>query len=151
MSHERRFGRIAIILLLAILPCGLLLPLVNGLNVFLYATYAVPGALLAIRRPRNVIGWLLLTIAVGYLYISTSPTFDPVALASGRVAPYDLAIAWVNGWAGSATVSALLALIIVFPTGRLPRVGGIDRLWRRSGPRRRPPSSARSHRHWRSG
>jgi hypothetical protein len=54
-------------------------------STFLYATYA-SGALLAIRRPRNVIGWLLLMIAVGYLYISTSPTFDPVALASGRVA-----------------------------------------------------------------
>ena len=57
------------------------------LNLGVSATYAVPGALLAIRRPRNVIGWLLVMIAVGYLYSSTSPTFDPVALASGRAAP----------------------------------------------------------------
>ena len=120
MSHEKPLGPIAIVLLGAILLCGPILPLLNPLNLFLSVSYAVPGALLAIRRPRNVIGWLLVMIGVGYLYTSTSPTFDPVTLASGRAAPYDLAIAWVNGWAGPMVLSALLALIIVFPTGRLP-------------------------------
>ena len=73
MSHERPFGRVAIVLLGATLAWWPLLPLLDPINLGVYATYAVPGALLAIRRPRNVIGWLLLLIAIGYFYTSTSP------------------------------------------------------------------------------
>ncbi len=62
MSHEKPLGPIAIVLLGAILLCGPILPLLNPLNLFLSVSYAVPGALLAIRRPRNVIGWLLVMI-----------------------------------------------------------------------------------------
>lgn len=121
MSHERPFGRIALVLIAAILPWLPLLPLFDPLNSFLYATYAVPGVVLAVKRPQNVIGWLLIAVALGYLYTATSPTtFDPVAIAAGRAAPLDVALLWVQGWSAGAMLEALFALIIVFPTGRLP-------------------------------
>lgn len=120
MSGERPVGRIALPLVAAILPWLPLLPLFDPLNSFLYATYAVPGVVLAVKRPRNVIGWLLIAIALGYLYTATSPTSDLVAIAAGRAAGLDLALLWVQGWSAGAMLEALFALIIVFPTGRLP-------------------------------
>ncbi len=83
--------------------------------------FATVGALIAVRRPRNAVGWLLLAItlafaarALGLVYVLTPSN------------PGFLAVAWVASWAWSVWMAlAGIFLPLVFPDGRLP-----SRRWR---------------------
>ncbi len=78
------------------------------------------GTLIIVRRGRNVVGWLcwlgglLAALAFGagaYAELSMSlPGGLPGALAAG----------WFDLWLGTAWVSVLLLIPLVFPDGRLP-------------------------------
>ena len=85
------------------------------------AITGVLGVLIATRRPRNPIGWLLLAIAVG----------NAVYLPADFVAIYGQLHgvkpdgwvewpAWVFNWTGAFGAFLLMILIFVFPNGRLP-------------------------------
>lgn len=78
--------------------------------------YAVAGAVVAARRPRTPIGWLLLLVALAFALQSVGETY---------VADLDHAGAAYVGWVGSLTwhvwlAAAAVFLPLVFPTGRLP-------------------------------
>jgi hypothetical protein len=98
-------GRVVLALLLA---GGFAVALTSALGL-LFVPYALIGALLAIRRPGNSIGWLL--VAIGWaLALLNVPTIDATAQQA----------------TGKAVFLLLFALAVVFPSGRLP--GG---RWRR--------------------
>ncbi len=114
-------GRLALV---GILVAGTIMAAANPLNVLFFETYSLVGAYLVFRRPRNVIGWLLLGIAFGFIATSPPPDVDAAALIGGHATPRDTVTTWIAGWSGWATYVALLALTIVVPSGRLPQAKG---------------------------
>jgi hypothetical protein len=121
-----RGGRIVLTLLLA---SGFVVALPSGQGLLFFLPYALIGTLLAIRRPGNSIGWLL--VAIGWaLALLDIPPIDATAdqFASGTVPWLQAVIAVLSGGATVKAVFLLLfALAVVFPSGRLP--GG---RWRRT-------------------
>lgn len=85
-----------------------------------YGPYAAVGGFLAIRRPRNVIGWLLIGIGVAFIGTTTPPGLDLERLAAGTGPARDVAYAWASTWAGGASFLLYAALAITFPSGHLP-------------------------------
>ena len=86
--------------------------------------YAGISSILVARRPRNIIGWVLLgmgwTFAVSFLPIDATPHELETLTAS----PVQEAIAWLSVWTVSFTFTLFALLAFTFPTGRLWRVGG---------------------------
>jgi hypothetical protein len=84
-----------------------------------YVPYAGVGSMLVARRPRNVIGWVLLgmgwTFAVSFLPIDATAHELQTLTAS----PLQMAIAWLTDWTVSLTFALFAALAFSFPTGRL--------------------------------
>jgi signal transduction histidine kinase len=86
------------------------------------ANVAVPvvGFVLASRRPRNRVGWLLLvaSLALGLggfasAYGLHALVADPGSLPAGR------AFAWLSNWIWVIPVAMLASVFLLFPTGRL--------------------------------
>ena len=83
--------------------------------------FAVVGALIVSRQPRNAIGWLLTVVVGAFLvgeplekYIdhlagSSPPTTVPLVLA-----------VWFNNWGWLVLIFSLLLILLLFPTGRPP-------------------------------
>lgn len=85
-----------------------------------YVSYAAVGAFLAIRRPENPIGWILIGIAVAFLLTTTPPGIDARAIAAGRPTLRDVTYAWLWSWSGRTLFLGYFALMVIFPTGHLP-------------------------------
>ena len=117
------------LLLIALLAGGTFIGIAWAFDPFallFWASYASVAALLIVRRPRNVIGWLLLAIAFGFIGTTSRPAVDLAALEQGVGSIGDELWMWVGSWAGAATFIGFFTLMLVFPSGRLP--GG---RWRR--------------------
>jgi hypothetical protein len=86
-----------------------------------YVPYAGVGSILVARRPRNVIGWVLLgmgwTFAVSFLPIDATAQELQTLTAS----PLAMTIAWLTKWTVSLTFALFATLAFAFPTGRLAR------------------------------
>ncbi len=95
------------------------------------ALYAGVGALLAVRRPRNAIGWIFLGILLVFAITSAAEAFGGAAVQSGGSLPdgLPLALIWVETWAFQALFGLYYVLTLVFPSGSLPR-GRIGRFVR---------------------
>ena len=112
-------GRVALALLLA---GGFVVALPSGQGLLFFLPYALIGTLLAIRRPGNSIGWLLVAIGWALALLDIAP-IDAKALqfASGTESWSQAVIAVLSGGATVKAVFLLLfALEVVFPSGRLP-------------------------------
>jgi hypothetical protein len=79
---------------------------------------ALVGSVLAVKRPRNPIPWLLAVGAIGYL------AYPPVVVAVGRAlaadpvptwAPY---VAWIGNWVWVVGQAGMTYLLLLFPDGR---------------------------------
>jgi hypothetical protein len=119
--NERSLGMPGRILLLLPLGIGLVFARIDPFTVFFFSSYAAVGALLVVRRPGNVIGWLLIWIAFGFIATTTAPAMDIDALRAGTAPWPEFLTAWAAAWGGYATFGGLVALMILFPSGRLPR------------------------------
>jgi hypothetical protein len=115
--------------LLAGLIAVVALPVPDPFTILFFACHALVGFLLVVRRPRNVIGWLLIIIAFGFVGTGDLHDLDLDALTSGSASWPDFLRAWLSSWAGSATFVAYLALAVLYPTGRFgqgrERAGGM--------------------------
>jgi class 3 adenylate cyclase len=91
-------------------------------------TYAFPavGALIALRRPRNAIGWLCLAVGAAWGTGGALTSFAHYALFAhrGPVPGFDIALA-LGDASWIPAVGLMIFLILVFPDGRLP-----SRRWR---------------------
>ena len=105
---------------------GQAIPLYDVQSTIIAPTFATLGALIVVRRPGNVIGWIFLAsgVLVGvamfsghYAKVALAP--DGPALSGGAVA------AWFSTQAQSAYVALILFLVLLFPDGRL-----LSRRWR---------------------
>jgi hypothetical protein len=96
----------------------------GGLSLFVliaaYVPYAAVGSILVTRRPRNLIGWVLLgmgwSFAVAFLPIQASVQ----ELQTLTAPPLQEAIAWLTEWSLPLTFALFAQLAFLFPTGRLP-------------------------------
>jgi hypothetical protein len=122
------------LLLLVPIVIGLVvatMPLVDGgdpTTLIFYASYASIGALLAIRRPGNVVGWILVALSLGFIGTSPPSDVDVAALQAGRASARDAIVVWISVWAGNAVLVLFATLAIVFPSGRLPAAGRARRI-----------------------
>jgi len=84
--------------------------------------YPAVGLLIAVRRPGNRIGWLMITIGlslalscVAHAYTERGPLTGPHAPAAGQWADWLGTWVWVPGW-----VFLFTLLLLLFPDGQPP-------------------------------
>jgi hypothetical protein len=121
--EARRPWRIAIwatIVGLFLAGAGVTLAFADGGGVAFYGTYAGIGAYLALRRPTNSIGWLLLAAGWGLGLGTVTVRSSLVALETSRLDPVEAFTAWANGWGWALAFVAIFGIAVVFPGGRLP-------------------------------
>ena len=96
----------------------------GGLSLFLliaaYVPYAAVGSILVTRRPRNLIGWVLL--GMGWTFALSFLPIDATAqeLQTMTAPPLQEAIAWLTELCLPLTFTLFASLAFTFPTGRLP-------------------------------
>src|SRR5215210_210783 len=83
-------------------------------------TFATLGALIVSRRPKNIIGWLFLVPSVSSGMQFFSGQYATVALSEPSRLPAGAYAAWLSTMLQSSSVLAILFLLMLFPTGRLP-------------------------------
>jgi hypothetical protein len=87
----------------------------DQLFVVLCTGFALVGALVAVREPRNAVGWLLLSIALSFAFTFLA---DSYIARAGR--PFEVTVAWLDNWVWYLRLYlAVTALPLVFPDGRL--------------------------------
>jgi hypothetical protein len=99
---------------------GLSAPLDHDIVFSLWAAaYATVGAVVAIRRPGHVVGWLLL--AAGFTFALSSMCFEyanwALAHRSGTGGTFAL---WVSETPSALALVLIPVALLVFPDGRLP-------------------------------
>jgi hypothetical protein len=95
LQVERPAPRLVMALVVAIVLVGLPTAASQIISLVVYLPYALVGGLLAIRRPRNPIGWLLIGIGWGLLFGFQPTPATAESLRSGAAAPLVMVIAWV--------------------------------------------------------
>lgn len=93
-----------------------------ALNPFLTIAYAIVGALVAARHPRNVIGWLFLAIGATYaLNIGAAAAGDLTAILAGQRQLVRLPLVrWLDNWFWMPGVFLPTVFVfLLFPDGRL--------------------------------
>lgn len=93
----------------------------NALGAVACGGFAGVGALIALRRPDNAVGWILLGIAIAFAAGETALAYAAEPANPGRVG-----VAWVASWTINVWFTlATVFLPLLFPHGRLP-----SRRWR---------------------
>jgi hypothetical protein len=92
----------------------------DSLGALGFAAFAAVGVLIALRRPRNAVGWLLLAIAILFAAVNAGEGWVEVG-NPGRVA-----VAYPTSWGTNVWFTlGIVVLPLVFPDGRL-----LSRRWR---------------------
>ena len=120
--------------LLAAVPAGELPPeddfdFADALFSLAFALYAVVGALIAARHPRNAVGWLFCAIGTmlpltGFLW---SYVIYSVHGGAGEL-PGESSLAWLFAWTSDPLLVLIVLLLLLFPNGRF-----LSPRWRRAG------------------
>jgi uncharacterized protein YndB with AHSA1/START domain len=93
----------------------------DSLGALGFAGFAVVGTLIAVRRPGNAVGWLLLVVAIVFAFGNTGEAYAESASNPARVA-----VAWVTSWSTNVWFSLVIVILpLLFPDGRL-----LSRRWR---------------------
>lgn len=93
-----------------------------ALNPFVTIAYAILGALVASRRPRNVIGWIFLAVAGLYaITVSAGVYWNYAAAVPGaRPLPGVAFAEWLGQWSWlSSIILPTVFVFLLFPDGRL--------------------------------
>jgi hypothetical protein len=107
------------LVVLAALVAGTLFASVDPFSTFFFLCYAAVGALLVFRRPGQVIGWLLVALAFGFIGTTSQPGVDVPALLRGDATVRDILVVWIGAWSGYATFTGFVLLMFLFPSGRI--------------------------------
>ena len=94
---------------------------------FLFLAFPIVGALIASRRPRNPIGWILLADGLLWMVLAVTDSYFVYGVARPSSVPYPVAIGTIgNQWLWVPTIGLLgIYLVLLFPDGKLP-----SRRWR---------------------
>jgi hypothetical protein len=93
----------------------------------LFLAFPIVGAVVASRRPRNPIGWILLAGGVLWMILAVTDSYFVYGVARPGSVPYPVAIGTIgNQWLWITTVGLIgIYLLLLFPDGKLP-----SRRWR---------------------
>jgi hypothetical protein len=95
----------------------------TGIWLVFFLSYAGVGVVLAVRRPGNAIGWILLALAWSFVLVNAPVIATTADLSAGTAAPWEETKAWLTGWSGDALFALFFVLTVVFPSGRIPGGG----------------------------
>jgi hypothetical protein len=96
----------------------------DSLGALGFAGFAVVGTLIALRQPRNAVGWLLLVVAIAFAAVNAAEGWVEVG-NPGRVA-----VAGAASWGTNVWFSlGIIILPLLFPDGRLPSPSWRPVLW----------------------
>ncbi len=119
--RRRRIRDLAPRLLLGIsLVFGVWYGLGNVAGAIQFVLYASAGIFLILRRPGNVIGWILLGLGWCFVLVGVPSALDIAALQAKRAPPWQELMAWIGTWIGPALMGLFFVLTVVFPNGRVP-------------------------------
>src|SRR4029453_9192093 len=91
-----------------------------GWALLLLVIFVTMGALILARRPANLIGWSFLIAGLGLAIQAFATEYAIYTLRTDPgVLPGGLRVAWLRWLSFPAVTSALAALLLLFPTGRL--------------------------------
>jgi hypothetical protein len=92
--------------------------------------FAAVGLILVWQRPREVVGWILLGLAVAFSAIGSSVPGSASQVVDGHGDAGLTFYAWVSAWSASLFFGLFIALATLFPSGRFPdgRLGLIGRV-----------------------
>jgi len=94
-----------------------------------FVAYAVVGALIVSRHPRNAVGWLFCAFGVLYPAVGLLWSYGTYGLyATDGGLPGQEAAAWTFAWAGELAFFLVIFLLLLFPDGRFATRG-----WRWAG------------------
>lgn len=118
-------------MVVAVFIGGLVLAVVGGdvLTVTLYVPYAAVGTFLAIRRPGNVVGGLLVLFGWAQCLGTLRVTASKEALVAGTASVPERLAASATGTLWAYAFVAFVGIAFLFPDGRLP-AGAVGRLAR---------------------
>jgi hypothetical protein len=119
-SNGSRAPRALIAVVAAIVLAGVPLAVVGGYGLIGYSPYAGIGALLAVRRPRNPIGWLLIGFSWTWNVAFAPKSATAAALQAGTAPPFETLMAWSSVWLPTTGLLILLVIMIIFPAVRIP-------------------------------
>jgi len=92
----------------------------------LFLIFPLVGALIAARRPRNPIGWVLLADGLLWMLSFVMDLYAVYGVASPGSVPFPVGVAGINNWLWVPAVGLLGTYVfLLFPDGRLP-----SRRWR---------------------
>ena len=92
----------------------------------LFLVFPLVGALIASRRPRNPIGWILLADGALWMLTGLMDYYGIYGVASPGSVPFPVGVAGINNWLWVPAVGLLgIYVFLLFPNGRLP-----SRRWR---------------------
>jgi hypothetical protein len=97
-------------------------PVENVALIVGFGAFAVVGALLVAKRPTNLIGWIMATVALMVAIFPAGGAYAAYVMAT-RGQPDALAVfgAWTQNWYWYLLLAlALIYLPLLFPDGRLP-------------------------------
>ena len=78
------------------------------------------GAVIASRRPRNPLGWLLIAAGTGIAISNFGYAYTVYATqVEGAVLPGAAVLDWLSAWSWSLAFASLPLLLLLFPTGKL--------------------------------
>ncbi len=119
-------GMVAFTLTSVLLPDSAALPNRPDLATFIvvcFAFVALPsvGALLAIRRPGNPIGWLFLACGTGFILAIFATEYVDRHIILDANLPAIVLVDWMGTWSLTLSVSlAVLGIPLLFPDGHVP-------------------------------
>ncbi|MDQ3862782.1 MAG: hypothetical protein M3317_04655 [Actinomycetota bacterium] len=92
-----------------------------------YLAFPIVGALVASRKPRNPIGWILLADGLLWMVLAATDSYSRYGVAKPGSVPFPVAIGTLgNQWLWIPTIGLLgIYLLLLFPDGKLP-----SRRWR---------------------
>jgi signal transduction histidine kinase len=94
---------------------------VFGPSITTAASIAVVGGLIASRRPREVIGWLLLFVAVTQGLVEFAGAYAHLAYKVGVPLPAGDVASWLGTWMWMPGLGTMVTFgFLLFPDGRLP-------------------------------
>ena len=100
----------------------------DSLGALGFAGFAAVGALIALRQPRNAVGWLLLVVAIAFAAVNAGEGWVEVGNPGG------VAVAGPASWGTNVWFAlGIVVLPLLFPDGRL-----VSPRWRAGAVARRP-------------
>src|SRR5688572_18207578 len=92
----------------------------------IFLIFPLVGALIASRRPRNAIGWILLAEGLLWMFLGMTDYYGLYSVARPGSVPFPVGVAAVNNFMWVPAVGLLGTYVfLLFPDGRLP-----SRRWR---------------------